>query len=198
MCFKYDILKTRYYSRKYKGKFKIFNNSKIVINNTSKIDNRGFLKIGYNENIKSKVETRLKMDEDSILTVNGDFSIFAGSDIMIQKGAKLSFGSGYLNSNVQIICAEKIEIGEGVAIARDVIIRDTDAHNIVNEKHVKIKPIKIGNHVWIGTRAIIMKGVTIGDGAIIAAGAIVTKDVPPKCVVAGVPAKIIKENIEWK
>ncbi|WP_284041531.1 CatB-related O-acetyltransferase [Polaribacter sp. Z014] len=54
------------------------------------------------------------------------------------------------------------------------------------------KPIKIGNDVWIGTRAIIMDGVTIGDGAVIAAGAIVTKDVPPYAVVVGIPAKIIK------
>ena len=58
--------------------------------------------------------------------------------------------------------------------------------------------VKIGNHVWIGTRAIIMKGVTIGDGAIIGAGAIVTKDVPSNSVVVGFPAKVIRENIEWR
>ena len=46
--------------------------------------------------------------------------------------------------------------------------------------------------------ATILKGVTIGDGAIVAAGAVVTKDVPPKCIVAGVPARIIRENIDWK
>ena len=55
-----------------------------------------------------------------------------------------------------------------------------------------------GDKVWIATNAMILPGVTIGDGAIVAAGAVVTKDVPPRCMVAGVPAKVIKENVEWK
>ena len=57
--------------------------------------------------------------------------------------------------------------------------------------------VRIGNKVWIATNALILPGVTIGDGAIVAAGAVVTKDVPAKCMVAGVPARIIKENVEW-
>lgn len=138
------------------------------------------------------------MGKNSELEVNGEFSIGFGSDIRIFDNAKLKLGSGYLNSTVQIVCAKNIEIGDDVAIARDVIIRDTDAHEIIDGKHQKEKNVKIGNHVWIGTRAIIMKGVTIGDGAIVAAGAIVTKDVPANSIVAGVPAKIINENIEWK
>lgn len=60
------------------------------------------------------------------------------------------------------------------------------------------KPIKIGNHVWIGINATILKGVTIGDGAIIAAGAVVNKDVEENSLVGGVPAKILKKNIFWE
>ena len=59
-------------------------------------------------------------------------------------------------------------------------------------------PIVIGNHVWIGARAIILKGVIIGDGAIIAAGAVVTHDVPAYTLAGGVPAKVIREGVEWK
>lgn len=58
------------------------------------------------------------------------------------------------------------------------------------------EPISIGNDVWIGCRAMILDGVKIGDGAIIAAGAVVTKDVPPYAIVGGVPAKIIKFRFE--
>ena len=58
--------------------------------------------------------------------------------------------------------------------------------------------MKIGNKVWIATNALILPGVSIGDGAIVAAGAVVTKDVPAKCMVAGVPARVIKSNVEWK
>ena len=58
--------------------------------------------------------------------------------------------------------------------------------------------IIIGNDVWIGTRAMLKGGITIGDGAIVAMGAVVTKDVPPNTLVGGVPAKIIRENISWR
>ena len=170
----------------------------IDVDSKSHINIDGFLELGYKENKFSKEETRLMLEEEAKLKVTGKFSVGYGSDIRIFKNAELIIGSGYLNAYDQIICTEKVEIGNDVAIARDVIIRDTDSHDIINTNHVKTKPVKIGNHVWIGTRAIIMKGVTIGDGAIIAAGAIVTKDVPPKSIVAGVPAKVIKQNVEWK
>ena len=60
------------------------------------------------------------------------------------------------------------------------------------------KPIIIGDHVWIGKNALILKGVTIGNGAIVAAGSVVVKDVSAKTLVAGNPAKVIKDNVEWK
>lgn len=59
------------------------------------------------------------------------------------------------------------------------------------------KDIIIGNHVWITANAIIQKGVTISDGAVIATCSVVTKDVPANCIAAGMPAKVVKENIEW-
>ena len=58
--------------------------------------------------------------------------------------------------------------------------------------------VVIGNHVLIGYGAVVLKGVTIGDGAVIAADAVVTDDVPAGCMVAGVPAKVIKEGVVWK
>ena len=58
--------------------------------------------------------------------------------------------------------------------------------------------IKIGNHVWIGANVTILKGVSIGDGSIVAAGSVVTKSIPEACLAAGVPAKVIKENVQWK
>lgn len=79
-----------------------------------------------------------------------------------------------------------------------MIIRDSDNHSIKKEGYKKTKPIRIGNHVWIGLRATILKCVTIGDGAVIAAGAVVTKDVPPKSLVGGVPARVISTNVEWE
>jgi acetyltransferase-like isoleucine patch superfamily enzyme len=95
-------------------------------------------------------------------------------------------------------CVEKIEIGEEVAIGENVSIRESDSHLILSKENYKMtKAVSIGNHVWVGRNVTILKGVTIGDGAIIAACSVVTRDVPPNCLAAGVPAKVIKENISW-
>jgi len=158
----------------------------------------GVLTIGLKENWKSTTETRFSLGERAKFTINGSFNVGSGSDIRVFDNAELIMNGGYCTAGVQIVCFKKITIGEGCAIARDVIIRDTDAHKILNSDHTMTQEVSIGNHVWIGNRAIIMKGVTVGDGAVIAAGSIVTKDVPTKCLVGGVPAKIIRENVEWE
>lgn len=151
-----------------------------------------------NKNIKNKSAGYLIVRDNSKLIIKNSFDVFAGGTIGIVDNAKLTIGSGYMNMNSKIHCFNEINIGEDVIISENVIIRDSDGHDILYEKYKKSSPINIGNHVWIGLNATILKGVTIGDGAIIAAGAVVTKDVPSKSLVAGVPAKIIKENIEWK
>ena len=171
---------------------------RLEISKKAIIDVKGKLIIGNKENSKSKMETRVSLNENAKMDVNGNLSVGSGSDIRVFKNARLEIGSGYINGYSQIVCAKKIRIGKDVAIAREVVIRDTDAHDILYEGYQKEKEVNIGNHVWIGAKAMIMKGVTIGDGAIIAAGAIVTKDVPARSLVAGVPAKVIKTNVEWK
>lgn len=87
-----------------------------------------------------------------------------------------------------------IVIGDDVFIAPKVnLITLNHVMNPFERSSTIAKPIKIGNRVWVGIAATIMPGVTVGDNAIIAAGAVVTKDVPPNCIVAGVPAKKIKD-----
>lgn len=91
---------------------------------------------------------------------------------------------------------EKLEIGSHVDIASEVMIYNSE-HNINGKYFEPISAkVKIEDYVFIGPRAIILPGVTIGKGAIIAAGAVVTKDVPPYAVMGGVPAKIIGERRE--
>ena len=90
-----------------------------------------------------------------------------------------------------------MRIGHDVLIASFVYISDHD-HGISRESSphksvLTVEAVGIGNSVWIGERAIILKGVTIGEGAIIGAGSVVTKDVPPYTIVAGVPARPIKQ-----
>lgn len=133
----------------------------------------------------------------------GSFDIYSGCRINVESGAVLSLGSGYMNYDCVIDCFTSITIGDDVAISERVVIRDSDNHDIMskgdncNEDRPMSAPIVIGDHVWIGMNVLVLKGVTIGDGAVVAAGSVVTKDVPPRSLVAGVPAKVIKTDVEW-
>lgn len=147
---------------------------------------------------KDPFHTLLFMAEQSQIYVSGNFSIYSGAKIYINKGAELLLGSGYINHNLNLSCFERIELGENVCISENVTIRDSDDHDIFPSNKKKTLPIKIGDHVWVGMNSTILKGVTIGDGAIVAAGSVVTRDVPANSLVGGVPAKIIKESISWK
>lgn len=178
-------------------KLRIYKNTKLKKHKASRHEIKGRLRLGMTWNGITHNKTSLVSKKRSTLLVNGDFDIYDGCIITVEEGATLKLGSGYLNSNSRIYCFKGITIGEGVAISEEVVIRDSDNHSILSDGYEMSKPIVIGDHVWIGFRAAILKGVSIGNGSIVAAGAIVTKDVPPNCLVAGVPAKIIKRNIEW-
>jgi len=147
---------------------------------------------------KDPFQSLLYMGENASLMVNGGFSVYSGSRIYINNNAKLIFGSGYINNNLNLSCFSRIEIGHGVAISENVTIRDSDDHEISTSTSEKTQPISIGNHVWIGMNVTILKGVHIGDGAVIAAGSLVNKNVPAGTLAGGVPAKIIKTGISWK
>lgn len=147
---------------------------------------------------RCNVSAFLVMDDGAELNVNGRFKVFYGSDIALFKGATLELGSGYCNAGAQIRCTNSIKIGDRVAIARDVYIMDSDSHQLSDDSHQPDQPVCIGDDVWIGARAMILKGVTVGDGAIIAAGAVVNKNVPAHSIVAGVPAKVIRKNVTYQ
>lgn len=115
--------------------------------------------------------------------------VFNGKNIEIKDGA-------FINYNTFINCSEKVTIGKNVYIAFDVLIT-TNSHNIGDSNQRAIgnqrKPISIGDGTWVGARATILPGVTIGEGCIIASGAIVNKDCDPNGLYGGVPAKRIKD-----
>lgn len=99
----------------------------------------------------------------------------------------------FINSGTSIGSLASITIGNNVAIGNYVLIMDSDFHNPIDHTLPGAKaPIIIEDDVWIGARVTILKGVTIGKHAVIAAGAVVTKDVPAGALVGGVPAKLIR------
>jgi maltose O-acetyltransferase len=109
------------------------------------------------------------------------------------KNGKLIVGRNSRLNGVHIDARELIQIGENVRIAPYTIILDSDFHDLKDHfSDGASQPIIIEDDVWLATRCTILKGVRIGKGAVVATGAVVTKDVPPRSVVAGVPAKVIK------
>lgn len=120
-----------------------------------------------------------------------------GDNNVVEIGDNVTF-----DQDVLIVAAEgtKVIIGSDCIFAYHVHIRTSDQHCIFNENGERINPakdIQIGNHVWLGREFVIMKGVRIGDGAIVGMGAMVTKDVPERCIVVGKPAKVIKTDVYW-
>lgn len=99
----------------------------------------------------------------------------------------------FINSGCHFQDQGGIVIGDGSLIGHNVVLatinHDLDPKN--NRKN-HYAPITIGNHVWIGANVTVVSGVTIGDWAVVGAGAVVTRDVPPRSVVGGVPARVIK------
>jgi acetyltransferase-like isoleucine patch superfamily enzyme len=107
------------------------------------------------------------------------------------KNGLLKIGNGtYLNRGVEIIASKSVRIGENCRIARDVVIMDTDQH-AVDRTGVKMLPVNIEDRVWLGCRATILKGVSIGHDSIIGAGTIVTENIPPRSIVVGPKARVV-------
>lgn len=115
-------------------------------------------------------------------------------------GAQIILGKRVALNGVSITSRKRIVIEDGTIIAPNVIIVDTDFHKPwpPEERFYGLgqendREVHIGKNVWIGMNSIILKGVTIGDNAMVAAGSVVTKPVPANTVVAGVPARVVRE-----
>ncbi|WP_269686366.1 acyltransferase [Flavobacterium lacustre] len=177
----------------------LFGNCGFSIHKKAKINlNNGHLALNRYITKKDPFVGNIELYEYAEVTVQNTFFFHSGCDIMVFKNAKLNLGSGYINRYAKIRCYSTITIGHDVAISENVTIWDSDTHAIVGKEDQMTQPVTIGNQVWIGANVTILKGVTIGDGAVIAAGTVVTKSIPAHCLAAGIPAKVIKENVNWK
>lgn len=112
-------------------------------------------------------------------------------ELVSQPGGRLEIGDRvFVNYGCSFSAHSLVRIGDGCQIGQYVLIMDSDYHTPGDLlKAPEPAPIEIGNDVWIGARAMVLKGVRIGDGAVVAAGAVVTRDVAAHTVVAGVPAR---------
>ena len=163
------------------------------------------------------VETNLENYSNRDDLQIGAYSHIRGQLSIIAPGGRLTVGHhSFVGPGSRIWAQQSVEIGDYVLIAHLVDIHDSNAHSLdaetrrvetinlferrmaVDWSKVESRPVRIEDNAWIGLKSSILKGVTIGKGAVIAAGSVVTKDVPPYALVAGNPAKVIRElsNVE--
>ena len=152
--------------------------------------------------------------EGALPEIIGDGRIEIGDDVLIggqctwvvgfkvSQGAELMIGNRVsINYQNMISVARSVRIGDDTRVAAGVQIYDNISHPLSPSRRLRHEsftleesaPVVIGKNVWIGTRSIIMRGVTIGDHSVVAAGSIVTRDVPSYTLVGGAPAKVLKD-----
>ncbi len=127
---------------------------------------------------KNKKVGRFYLAKNAKLFVDS-CTMYSGITLSVNEDAVLSLGKCFFNYDCRISCYNSISIGDGVVIADNVTIRDSDNHIIIREGYVQSAPIVIEDNVWIGVNSTILKGVRIGEGSVVAAGAVVTKSCPP-------------------
>lgn len=191
-------------------------NATIEIGKQCKIDkqvsirlyNSSKLKIG--DNVTIDKEQEWVIDNYGVFRVGDqariekDGSIFCGSRAKITIDKAVSIGRRcWLNADYQGV----IEIGKECMISHDVVIRTNDGHgifdiesgkNICNQRvDLKQNQVSIDEHVWIGTKAVILYGTRIRKGSVVGASSITKRDYPNNCIIAGIPGRVIKKNIAW-
>lgn len=151
-----------------------------------RIDGSGIVRIGEHVSLGYRPAPRLGSGEILLQARAGGRGMSC-----VEIGARTA-----ISNNVSIIAMQSVRIGEGCQIGDGVTIFDSDFHEIDPATRSRsaglIAPVAIGDNVWLGSRVMVLKGVTIGNNTVVAAGSVVTRALPANVVAAGVPAKIIR------
>jgi maltose O-acetyltransferase len=121
-------------------------------------------------------------------------STVAKMELVSLSGGHLEIGNNvFINYGSSLVSSQHVKVGNDCLIGTHVMVMDCDFHRVEDKVwDTTGEPIVIEDRVWLGNRSIVLKGVTVGHDAVVAAGSVVTRDVPPRTVVAGVPAKVVR------
>ncbi|MEQ1884648.1 MAG: acyltransferase [Bryobacteraceae bacterium] len=115
----------------------------------------------------------------------------------IEVGNHVGMSGVVLRSQISIVIEDYVNLGAGVCVYdSDLHPLDHMARRVHDEREIQCAPVRICRDAFIGAHAIILKGVTIGERSIIGAGSVVTRDIPPDCVAAGAPARVLRVRVE--
>lgn len=140
---------------------------------------------------RPRIVSRGDVHVGSFLRVDG---IQTPAEFGATRGARLDVGDRVrFARGAKVLAQRHIEIGDDVRVGEYAAVMDSDLHAIEEGRPVRIARVCIHDNVWIGRGATIMPGVEIGEHSVVAAGSVVTHDVPPRTLVAGVPARVVRE-----
>jgi acetyltransferase-like isoleucine patch superfamily enzyme len=144
-----------------------------------------------------RISGKLRISNQGKMNIGRSVSFHAKpfpSTVAVSKGAKLEIGDHvFFNYGLDIGCTNRITIGSHTIIGPMVNIIDSNFHPVDANDSARSKEISIGDNVWIGRGVLILPGVTIGRDSVIAAGSVVTRDIPGGVLAGGAPAKVIRE-----
>ncbi len=127
------------------------------------------------------------------LEIGADFKVWSAHRTTLISGwGRIRIGDRcFLNVGTTLLSVVEIVVGDDVAMANEVYVMDSNSHGVEGREHVEA-PVRIGDGTWLGTRAMVLPGVTIGKRVLVAAGSVVTRDVPDDVLVAGNPARVVR------
>lgn len=128
------------------------------------------------------------------LAVGAEFKIWSGHRQTLLSGwGRLRFGDRcFVNCGTVLITVDQITVGDDVAFGHEVLVLDSDSHG-VEGRATRTAPVRIGDGSWLGARSMVLPGVTIGRRVLVSAGSVVTRDVPDDVLVAGNPARVVRQ-----
>ncbi|MEP7071464.1 MAG: acyltransferase [Verrucomicrobiota bacterium] len=160
----------------------------------------------------AQIFRHLRTTAPHAVRIGNHVSCYAGCSFSLGQNARVTIGDFTLLNGALIMAEECIEIGSHCLISWNVGIADSDFHPLAPAQRLidaralapylpdrpprprlRTAPVVVSDNVWIGMNAVLLKGVTVGENSVVAAGAVVTKSVAPNCVVAGNPAVVVKE-----
>ena len=196
-----SIIRTLYLTVRYRGWCVISRGTRLkaATGSSIQIGRASFLFLGFAHFTPAPCSVHL--GRGARLSVTGTVQIHRGTRVFVNDGGVLEIGPRtFINDCSTLTCFERLSIGSGCSISWNTNILDTNVHELVinGVPRPRSQRVTIGDNVWIGTGAVVLPGVTIGDGAVVGAGSVVTCDVPPEAVVAGNPARIIREGVSWR
>lgn len=187
-----------------------------IVGQNNRIHNKGVtINVTYNirgNNNYIEIQPRTRLLDVAIYIKGDDHRLIIGENCRISGGSlwfedqacQIRIGTNTTIESAHIAVSEpncQILIGEDCMLSEDIVIRTGDSHSVIDvhtgERINYAQNVELCDHIWVGERATILKGVRVNAHSIIGAGAIVTSDVPANTLVAGIPAKVVKRNIDW-